>query len=167
MADASSIRRAATLPVATGRNKASVRYDDGTNTVVVSDGVNWNPITYFDIVYNGALMFNGVFYLATRPVEIVAIRETHSVAGSDSGAVSLQIVKTVGVDAPATGVNLLTNNTNTGFDLKALANSFQTGALTATVADRKLADGERLSVKFTGILSAVSGVIVTVTLKYI
>lgn len=98
-------------------------------------------------------------------MEVVAIRQVHSVAGSDGSAVNLQVVKDTGTDAPGAGTNLLTNNSNAGFNLKATANTVQTGTLTSTAATKKLAAGDRLSVDFAGTLTDVAGVVVTVTLR--
>ena len=48
MADASSVRYAATLPDATHRNKGSIRFytgaGPGQNTLVYSDGTGWRSI---------------------------------------------------------------------------------------------------------------------------
>lgn len=105
------------------------------------------------------------FFIAPGPMRVVRIDEVHSVAGDNGGAVNLQVTKDHTTDAPGAGTNLLTNNTNAGFDLKGTANTVQNGALSATPADLILAAGDRLGVDFAGTLSTLAGVVVTVTLE--
>ena len=162
MADSSSIRKATSLPVATGRNASSIRYIDGE--LAVSNGTNWIYPGRVEVVSNGAVA-DGAFYVANRAMEVVAIRQIHSVAGTDGSAVSLQVTKDTTTNAPGAGTDLLTNNTNAGFNLKSTANTVQTGTLTATAATKKLAAGDRLSLDFAGTLTDVAGVVVTVTLR--
>lgn len=102
------------------------------------------------------------FFLATRAYVVVSAREVHAVAAG--GASVVQLVKDTGTNAPGAGTDLLTNNTNTGFDLNATANTPQTGALIATLATKTLAAGDRLSVDFAQAIQASSGIVVTVCL---
>lgn len=105
------------------------------------------------------------FFVATRHVEVVEVSEVHAVAGNDAGAVNLQVTKDTGVQAPGAGVDLLTNTANAGFNMKGTANTPQVGTLTATLANRRLAPGDRLAVDFNGVLTTLAGVVVTVALK--
>lgn len=162
MADASSVRKSSALPDAAGRNNSSLRWIDGE--LAVSNGTNWTYPGRVEVSSVGATD-DSAFYVATRPMEVVAIRQVHSVAGSDGSAVNVQVVKDTGTDAPGAGTNLLTNNSNAGFNLKATANTVQTGTLTSTAATKKLAAGDRLSVDFAGTLTDVAGVVVTATLR--
>lgn len=107
------------------------------------------------------------FFIANRAYEVVAIRQVHATAGSDGGAVNIQITKDDSTDAPGAGDNLLTNNSDAGFDAKDTANTVQVGTLTATTANLQLAAGDRLSLDFAGTVTALAGVVVTVTLKRI
>lgn len=103
-----------------------------------------------------------VFFIATRPYRVVAASEVHSVAAG--GASVLQLVKDTATDAPGAGTDLLTNNTNTGFDLNATANTVQVGALSGTAANLRLATGDRLSVDYANTIQSSAGVVVTVAL---
>lgn len=166
MSDASSLRKTATLPSATGRNASSVRYYN--NEIWYSNGTNWVGVankvaTPIRVVFNGSLA-DQAFFVADQAYTVTAISEVHSTAGTDGSAVNLQVVKDTGTTAPGAGVDLLTNNTNAGFNLKGTANTVQAGALTATAADLVLAAGDRLSVDFAGVLTALAGVVVTVVL---
>ncbi|NBQ67420.1 MAG: hypothetical protein EBU46_00770 [Nitrosomonadaceae bacterium] len=162
MADASSLRKAASLPSATGNNQSSIRFIDGE--LALSNGTNWVYPGRVEVSSSGTTA-DGAFYIANRPMEVVAIREVHSTAGSDGSAVNVQVVKDTGTNAPGAGTDLLTNNSSAGFNLKGTANTVQTGTLTATAASKKLAAGDRLSLDFAGTLTAVAGVVVTVTLR--
>lgn len=101
---------------------------------------------------------DAVFFLATRPYILVSVSEVHSVVAG--GASVLQVVKDTGTNAPGAGTDLLTNNTNTGFDLNAAANTPQVGTLVA-VGTRTLAAGDRLSVDYANAIQSSAGVTVT------
>ncbi len=102
------------------------------------------------------------FYVAPRAMKVIAISQVHAVAAG--GASALQVTKDTGTDAPGAGTNLLTNNTNSGFDLNATANTVQTGSLSATPANLLLAAGDRLSVDYANAIQSSAGVVVTVLL---
>lgn len=119
------------------------------------------PITY-RMNANGSLADES-FFIADRPYIVDSIREKHAVAGSDASAVNLQVTIDTGTAAPGAGTDLLTNNSNAGFDMKGTANTVQTGTLVA-VGSRTMATGDRLSVDFAGTLTALAGVVVTVML---
>jgi hypothetical protein len=105
------------------------------------------------------------FFVASRAYEVVAISCVFAIAAGLAAAV--QVTKDTATEAPGAGVDLLTNNTNTGFDLNATANTVQAGSLTGTGASLQLAAGDRLSIDVSGTATAVTGVAITVTLKAI
>jgi len=107
------------------------------------------------------------FFVAPYACQVTAVSEVHSTAGTDTNPVNVQVVKDTGTTAPGGGTDLLTNNSNAGFNLKGTDNTVQTGTLTGTVASLRLAAGDRLSVDFAGTLTALAGVVVTVALKKI
>jgi hypothetical protein len=107
------------------------------------------------------------FFIAPVACKVVRIDEIHATAGSDGSAVNLQIVKDTGTNAPGAGTDLLTNNTNAGFDMKGTANTVQNGTLVATAGVTTLAAGNRLSADYAGTLTALAGVCVTVTLELV
>jgi hypothetical protein len=120
----------------------------------------------FDGETNGDLT-DQVFHVATRAMYVEAIFQIHSTLGTDGSAVNVQVVKDTGTTAPGAGTNLLTDNSGSGFNLKATINTVQEGSLTTTKPDRDLAKGDRLSVDFSGTLTAVTGVKIIVRLKAI
>jgi hypothetical protein len=100
-------------------------------------------------------------FIADDDYELVSASEIHTTAGTDAGAVSLDIKKCVGTEAPASGVTMLTSP----FNLKATTHTVQHATLTTTGQHRKLTRGDRLAFDFIGTLTAVAGVTVRVTLK--
>ena len=101
---------------------------------------------------------DAVFFIATRAYNIVSISAVFSVTAG--GASKLQVTKDTATDAPGAGTDILTNNTNTGFDLAATANTVQTGTFAAT----SLAAGNRLAVDYANTIQSTAGVVVTVCL---
>lgn len=102
------------------------------------------------------------FFVAPRPCRVLAISEVHAVAAG--GASKLQVTKDTSTNAAGAGTNLLTDNTNAGFDLNATADTVQAGTLTATVASLTLATGDRLSVDYADTIQSTAGVCVTALL---
>lgn len=102
-------------------------------------------------------------FLADRAYIVTAAYEIHAVAAG--GASALQLVKDTGTTAPGAGTDLLTNNTNTGFDLNGTANTLQTGTLVATTATLTLAAGDRLSIDFANTIQSTAGLSLTVVLR--
>lgn len=120
----------------------------------------------FNVTYNLLTGFaDQAVFTATQACRLVAVAEVHATAGNDAGAVNLQVTKDTGTAAPGAGTDLLTNNTNAGFNLKGTANTVQNGTLTPTDADVTLAAGDRLSLDFAGTLTTLAGVQVTLTLR--
>ena len=104
----------------------------------------------------------GVFWIAPFECTITEIREVHQTAGTDAGAVSLQIEKLTGTQALDAGVALLV----TAFDLKGTANTVNTGTLTATEANRLLARGNRLAMDDAGTLTSCANVSVVIEITF-
>lgn len=101
--------------------------------------------------------------------ELVEVSEEHTVAGTDAGSVTLDLKKTASatVQAPASGTTLL----RTTFNLKSTANTpvkktaaDTTNGLVASRSVRTLKSGDRLGVDFTGTLTALAGMCLTVSL---
>lgn len=137
-----------------------------------ADGIRATAVILPQYVYkdicipDNLSLADGAFMIADRAYRVIQVDEIHAVAGSDVGAVSLDIKKQTGTQAPSAGVSVLAVT----FDLKGTANTrvSKSGAdLTATAADKDLAAGNRLSLDFTGTLTAVAGLCVTVKLQLI
>ena len=105
-------------------------------------------------------------FIADTDYELLSVAEVHEVLGTNGSAVTLDIKKCTGVQAAASGTTMLAST----FDLKAtvqtvVSKTLSNAGLTATAADRRLAAGNRLALDFTGTLTALAGVNVTVVLK--
>lgn len=100
------------------------------------------------------------FWIAPFACRVVSIREMHTTAGSDGGAVTLVVEKLTGTQAPGAGTSLQSAN----IDLKGTANTVQAPALSATASDLALAAGNRLALKLTGTPTAIAGLVLTVEL---
>jgi hypothetical protein len=110
--------------------------------------------TYY---YTGTIAAtNQVFFIATRPMYIVEASEIHSTAAG--GASTLGVIHDTGTGAPASGTDIM----GTDFNLNATANTIQNTGLSATVATKTLAAGDRLSVKYNNAIQSSVGVVVTV-----
>lgn len=92
--------------------------------------------------------------------QLEAVRAILTVAGSDAGAVTLDIMVCTGTQAPASGTTQLTAT----MDMKTTANTLISPALIATPTT--IVPGNRVSLDFTGTLTALVG-ICTMVLKRI
>ena len=97
-------------------------------------------------------------FIAPHDLVVRRIDYTHSTAGSDGGAVTLQVVKMTGTQAPSAGSAMLA----TAFNGKGTALTVQAGALTGTSANLRLNAGDRIGLDYTGTLTALAGVNLTV-----
>ncbi len=102
-------------------------------------------------------------FIAPFGCELVEAKEVHDDVGTDGGSVECGIEKLTGTQTPGNGVDMLASD----FDLKATKDTVLEGALHATIANRQLAEGDRIALKDTGTLTAVGNVIVTLVLRKI
>lgn len=128
-----------------------------------SDRIDWSDIASKKIVFphtiiaaDAATAANYTTFFTNRiaPGYISGFWEAHQAAGSDAGAVNLQLEKLTGTQAPDAGATML----SVGINLKETANTVISGTLTATLANRNLALGNRLCLRDSGTLTAVSNV---------
>lgn len=99
----------------------------------------------------------GVIFIAPFKCAVVQIDEVHTTAGTNGGAVTLNVERLQGTEALDAGDALL----STAFNLKGIANTVQNGALVAN-STVVLEKGDRLALKDSGTLTDVAGVCVTV-----
>lgn len=112
----------------------------------------------------------GVFFVAPFPCALVSVSEVHATAGTDGGAVTLDVEKLTGTTAKGSGISMLSST----FNLKSTANTVVKKDLISGIAvissvagtlDRALATGERVALKTSGTLTAVNDVCVTLVFK--
>jgi len=97
-------------------------------------------------------------FIAPHNLVVKRIDYTHATAGSDGGAVTLQVTKMTGAQAPSAGAAMLA----TAFNCKGTALTVQGGALSGTAADLRLNAGDRIGLDYTGTLAALAGVHLTI-----
>jgi hypothetical protein len=105
----------------------------------------------------------GIFYIVPAACVVTDFKEVHAVAGNDAGAVTLDLEKLSGTEAPDAGSSIL----GATLSLKATANTVQTGTMTMTLDDRSLAKGDRLCLKDAGTLTNVANVSILVELTMV
>lgn len=105
----------------------------------------------------------GSIFTANRPCQILEVAEIHETAGTDAGAVTLDLTKDTGTNAPGAGSSVFTSGT---FNLKGTANT-----VVVKLADpggvAVLARGDRLGLKDTGTLTSVAGLQVSVVVRWL
>jgi len=121
--------------------------DFSTNTVVKTMVANADCI-------------DGNIFIATRKCMVVGLAEVHTTAGSDGSAVSLDVKKCTGTQTPAQGTSLLTATLN----MKGTAQTVQNGSLVTLLSTLTLNAGDRLALDFTGTITALAGVTVSIDL---
>ncbi len=165
------------VPQGFGGTTAMITGAVGAATVLIQDvraGTNtvygYNGSTYASREVISASFVDGatgsatdrVFFIANRGWTVTGCSNIFAVTAG--GASKLQVTKDTGTDAPGGGTDLLTNNTNAGFDLAATANTVQVGTLTATAGALVLATGNRLAVDYANAIQSTAGNVVTCTL---
>ena len=131
--------------------------------VVLAPRTTGSTVQYLSL--NGAIGTDNCVFIANRDCIITRIDYVHGTAAGQ--ACNLQVTKDTGTDAPGAGTDLLTNDTNSGFEGDGTANVVQNGALTATAANLRLAPGNRISVDYSGTTTSLAKVLVTITLQYV
>ena len=104
----------------------------------------------------------GVFFTnnSISTWQIHSISESHITAGTDGSAVTLQIERLQGTEAPDNQDTLL----STPFNLKGTANTVQHGTTVVNKSLLTIQSGNRLCLKDSGTLTSVAGVNITVNL---
>jgi hypothetical protein len=125
-------------------------------TVTLSVG-NKGEMAMLRINANGEIADQS-FIIAPCPLAISEILYCHSTKGTNGGAVNVQVTRETGTTAPGAGTDLLTNNTNAGFDCKGANDTVQVGTFNATTVQ----GGSRLSADFAGVTTALAGVVIVV-----
>ncbi|GAI93723.1 unnamed protein product [marine sediment metagenome] len=104
------------------------------------------------------------FFIANEACEVVAASESHSAAEESAATLGIDIVKEASGDAAGEST---TSVLATTFDGKGTADTPQRKAGSDTLANKQLAKGDRLSFKPSAAGTELTGVIITVQLKYI
>lgn len=118
---------------------------------------------YFAIIIPGASAQTaanfGYIFTARFPIEILRVTEVHQTAGTDVGAVTLDVLRVPSGTAIGSGTSILAST----FDLKSTAATpvYKQG-LTLSSSTRRVKENESLALKTSGTLTALADVCVTV-----
>lgn len=106
-------------------------------------------------------------FIAQRACKLVGVKEIHSVVGGSGAQVSPRKILAANASAPGAAVAAgITELTTAVIDLTTTVNTTQTPTLTATIADRSFAAGDKLALDFGGTLTGLVGSI-TLQFQYI
>lgn len=128
-----------------------------------------NPVLVtFQAGPNAALLTAGdvTLFIADTDYELLKVQEIHETLGTDGSAVSVDIKKCTTTQAAASGTTMLASV----FSLKATVNTVVTkskslGGLTTTLANRRVAAGNRIALDLVGTLTTVTGLCVQLWLQ--
>lgn len=99
-----------------------------------------------------------VFFLANRKYALNAISYMHGTAETTTTGLNVELKVQDGTETEAQGTDILTNNSNAGFDALAAANTVQVGTFSAL----SLVAGERLSLTLDDTATELANVVMTV-----
>jgi hypothetical protein len=128
-------------------------------TVYLAPGQHEQPAIYY--MNANASIATQSFYQANRDVMVTGVSMIWGTAGTDAGTVTLDVIHDTGTNAPGAGTTILA----AAQSAKTTANTVVNPALSATPAQLVLNAGDRLSIKTTGTLTALAGVVVVVYLQ--
>lgn len=139
----------------------------GTATITALAGVVLNvftaagakELTYVYNVNANATIANQSFALANRDLVVTGVYMSWSAAATNGSAVTADITIETGTTAPAGGTTILA----AAQSVKGAINTPVSVPLSATAANLILRAGNRLSVKMTGTLTALAGLVIVVT----
>lgn len=131
-----------------------------TITMFATPGQKETSASY--LVPTAAAQTTQAIFIANRDLEIASAAFVCSAISTDAGAVSLDVFKDTGTNAPGAGTSCLAAAINCK---TVAANTVVTPALTATATVLRLAAGDRIAVKITGTPTALAGVAVMVFLR--
>jgi hypothetical protein len=103
----------------------------------------------------------GIMFIARHPIEIMRVTETHRTAGTDVGAVTLDVKKASSGVAIASGTSLLSST----FSLKSTADTPVVKEGSNLSSSRTLKENDRIELVVSGTLTDLSDVNVTIYYK--
>ena len=125
-------------------------------TIYSAPGFKEIPAIYL-MKANGSIATQN-FFQSSRDLQITGVQMVWSTAASDAGAVTIDVTHETGTTAAGSGNSIL----SAAQSVKGTANTVVSPALSATASRLVLRAGDRLSVKTTGTLTALAGLVVIV-----
>lgn len=101
---------------------------------------------------------DAAFFVAPFDLTIKQVQQIHGAAGSDGGAVTLQLERLQGTEAEGGNGDALLS---TALNMKSTADTVQTGNLVGTDVVN-LSQGDRIGLDYTGTLTGLANVAVTI-----
>jgi len=132
------------------------------NTLTITFSADPGASTTVDYIVMRPAGGYGVFFTAFYPLVITRVSETHAVAGTDGGAVTLDVEKLTATQASGAGTSVLDST----FNLKSTADTPVFGLPSKTVASKNLFRGDRLGLVATGTLTSLEDVVVTIEYQH-
>ncbi len=124
-------------------------------TVYLAPGQMEAPAVY--TMNANASLATQAFYLANRDQMITGVNIVWSAAATNAGTVTIGVTHETGTTAPGSGTAIFT-----AISAKTAASTTNSPTLTTTASALYMNAGDRLSVVFTGTLTALAGVVVVV-----
>ena len=110
---------------------------------------------------NGDIATSTMYLNIIPGMKVRAVAMRWGTAGSDAGAVTMDITKDTGTNAPGAGTSIL----SAAQSVKGTANTTVYPSLAASAATLTMAAGDRLAVKTTGTLTALANLVITVVFE--
>lgn len=109
---------------------------------------------------------NCALFVADAYYVLEQVSEIHETLGTDGSAVTLDIVKATGTGTAAGGTSVLSSTFNLKATINTVVRKTRSSGLVVTnnAAGLRLAPGDRFCAKFSGTLTSVTGVCVTMIL---
>lgn len=100
---------------------------------------------------------NTTIFIADTDYELLLAQEVHETLGTDGSAVTLDVVKCTTTQAAASGTTMLASTFNLKSTINTVVTKSRASGLTTTLANRRIASGNRIALKFSGTLTALTG----------
>lgn len=98
--------------------------------------------------------------------EVVEVTEVHGTAGTDAGAVTVDVKKASSGTAISGGTSVLASTFNAKSTINTpVSKTAGNGGLSSSLATRTVTSGQMLGLDLTGVLTALAGLSVTISLK--
>ncbi len=132
--------------------------------------VAWQAPRIITVVFptNAAILTspNVAAVIADADYILDSVAEVHETLATDGSAVTLDVTKATGTTTAAAGTTMLAST----FNLKATINTVVRkdvagGGLSTTASNRRIKKGDRVCLSFSGTLTALTGVCVTLVLR--
>lgn len=152
-----------TASIATSTNNVSItKVVAGTNQITVTFSADPGAGTSVHYTVSDPTGGFTAFFIAPTDITVVQAQCSFSQAGTDAGAVTLDIEKLADGEASGAGVSVLSST----FDLKGTADTTQSIRPTSSIFNKNLRRGQRLGLVLTGVPTDVKNVIIVVEYQY-